>query len=82
MGQQAYRSLSDFQNGDLFEELALRFSDLVIVLFQIRKKNSTNNDLLSLLDQYMETGSTQTAQDLISQGINIPFKKGWKNQAH
>ena len=82
MGQQAYRSLSDFQNGDLFEELSLRFSDLVIVLFQIRKKNSTNNDLLSLLDQYMETGSTQTAQDLISQGINIPFKKGWKNQAH
>ena len=83
MGRQAYQSLSDFQkDGDVFEELALRFKDLVVVLFQIRKKNSTNNDMLSLLDQYMETGSTQVAKDLINQGIQIPFKKDWKNQTH
>ena len=84
MGRQAYESLSDFQNGDLFEELADCFSDLVFVLFQIRKKNSRNTykDLLSLLGQYMETGSNQMARDLISQGINIPFKKRWKNHFH
>ena len=77
MGRQAYKSLSGFQNEELFEELAFHFSDLVLVLFQIRKTSSSGKykDLLFLLDQYMETGSEQTARDLISQGINIPFKK-------
>ena len=84
MGQQAYESLSGFQGGELFEELAVRFSDLVFVLFQIRKKNQNDkyNDLLSMLDKYMETGCSQTARDLVDQGINIPFKKGWKNHSH
>lgn len=84
MGRQAYGSLSDFQGGEVFEELAIRFSDLVFVLFQIRKKNQNDkcNDLLSMLDEYMETGCSQMAKDLIDQGINIPFKKGWKNHSH
>ena len=84
MGRQAYESLSGFQNRELFEELAFRFSDLVLVLFQIRKKNSScqYKDLLSLLDQYMETGSDQMARDLKGQGINIPFKKNWKSYSH
>ena len=84
MGRQAYESLSDLQNGNLYEELAVRFSDLVLVLFQIRKTNSSDKykDILCLLDQYMETGSTQIARDLIGQGINIPCKKSWKNYSH
>lgn len=84
MGRQAYQSLSGLQNEELFEELSYRFSDLVFVLFQIRKKNQNDkyNDLLALLDQYMDTGSSQTARDLINQGINIPFKKNWKNHSH
>lgn len=84
MGRQAYEGLSGFQGGELFEELAVRFPDLVFVLFQIRKKNQSDkyNDLLSMLDQYMETGCSQMAKDLIDQGINIPFKKGWKNHSH
>lgn len=84
MGRQAYQSLSGFQDEELFEELSCRFSDLVFVLFQIRKKNSTNKykDFLSTLDQYMETGSNQVARDLINQGINLPFKNGWKGSSH
>ncbi len=84
MGRQAYESLSGFQGGELYEELAVRFSDLVFVLFQIRKKNQKDkcNDLLSMLDKYMETGCSRTAKDLAGQGINIPFKKGWKNHSH
>ena len=83
MGRQAYGSLSDFQGSKVFEELAVRFSDLVFVLFQIRKKNHNKyNDLLFLLDQYMETGCSQMAKDLIGHGINIPFKSGWKNHFH
>ncbi len=84
MGRQAYQSLSDFQKKELFEELAFRFPDLVLVLFQIGKEHSPNKckDLLCLLDQYMETGSTQIARDLINQGINLPVKSGWKNDSH
>ena len=84
MGRQAYQSLSCLQNEELFEELSYRFSDLVFVLFQIRKKNQKDkyNDLLALLDQYMDTGSSQTARDLINQGINIPFIRSWKNHSH
>ena len=83
MGRQAYQSLSDLQNEELFEELSRRFSDLVFVLFQIRKKNSTNKykDLLSTLDQYMKTGSDQIARDLINQGVDLPLKKGWKGSS-
>jgi len=84
MGRQAYESLSDLQNGNLYEELAVRFSDLVMVLFQIRKINTSDKykNILCLLDQYMETGSNRIARDLISQGINIPRKKNWKNYPH
>ena len=82
MGREAYRSLSVFQNKEVFEELAVRFSDLVFVLFQMREENSSKKDLLSLLDQYMETGSQGTARDIIKKGINIPFKKSWKKHSH
>ena len=84
MGREAYKSLSDFQNKEMFEELSFRFSDLVFVFLQIRKKDSFRRpgDLLSMLAQYMETGSRPLARDLINQGINIPFKKSWKNHSH
>ena len=84
MGRQAYKSLSDFQGGELFAELAVCFPDLVFVLFQIRKSNSPNQykDLLSLMDHYMETGSPYVAKDLIDQGISIPFKEKWNKDSH
>ena len=77
MGQSAYQSLSEFHEGELFEELAFRFSDLVGVLFQIRKKSSPNqySDMLALLDHYMKTGSDHLAKDLIREGIRLPFNK-------
>ena len=77
MGKSAYQSLSEFQEGPLFKELAFRFSDLVCVLFQIRQKSSLHqhSDMLALLDQYMETGSDHLAKDLIREGISLPFNK-------
>ena len=84
MGRQAYQSLFGLQEGSLFEELALRFSDLTMVLFQIQRKTPSRKpeNILQLLDQYMETGSGFVARDLISQGIDIPFKKDWKKRPH
>ena len=84
MGRQAYFNLSNLEDGKLFKEMSSCFPDLVSVLFQIRKNNSSNkyNDLFSLLDQYMETGSSQIAKDLVDQGLNIPFKKNWKKRSH
>ena len=77
MGKSAYQSLSEFHESALFEEMAFRFSDLVCVLFQIRKKSSPRqySDTLALLDHYMETGSDHLAQDLIREGISLPFNK-------
>ena len=77
MGKSAYQSLSEFQEGAVFEELAFRFSDLVCVLLQIRKQSSfhQHSDMLTLLDQYMETGSDHLAKDLIREGISLPFNK-------
>jgi len=77
MGKSAYESLSNLPNGGLFEELSERFSDLTFVLLQI-KKVSADKDVLSLLDQYMETGSSQLAKALVKQGIQLPFKKKWE----
>ena len=88
MGKSAYQSLSEFQQeGELFKELAFCFSDLVCVLFQIRKKSigtgkvyptgstSHYSDTLALLDQYMETGSDHLAKELIKEGISLPVNK-------
>ena len=81
MGRQAYKSLSDFQGGQLFAELSVCFPDLVFVLFQIRKSNSHNqyNDLLSLMDHYMETGSPYIAKiSLIREFLFLLRKIGIK----
>ena len=81
MGQSAYESLSDFQDKELFTELAEHFADLVFVFFCIYKKSTGNqhNYLLSLIDQYMDTQSHKVAKQLSNHGICIPFNK---NQNH
>ncbi len=81
MGSQAYGTLADLDEKDLFEELASRFPDLVFILFRIQKKNTNikYHYILSLLDYYMDTGSKQTSQELIRQGIHVPFKNKGSN---
>ena len=80
MGQQAYESLSGFQEESCLRSWLFVSQIWFLFYFQIRKKNQNDkyNDLLSMLDKYMETGCSQTARDLVDQGINIPFKRGWE----
>ena len=77
MGKAAYSVLASLHNKSLFEELEKKFLDVAFVFFRIHKKcsTSTNEYLVSLLDQYLDTGSKPSYKELIKQGINISNHK-------
>ena len=77
MGRQAYASLGDLKNQALFKELSARFLDLMFILFRIQQHALSQAPyLMSLLNQYMDTGSPSARAELMRLGINI----GEKNQ--
>jgi len=74
MGRQAYETLADFHNQDLFKEMSARFKDLTFVLFYIQKHQSSVPYVMSLMDRYLETGCSKSAEALNKKGISVPFK--------
>ena len=75
MGQQAYETLADFHSQELFKEMSARFKDLTFVLFYIQKHQSSVPYVMSLMDRYLETGCSKSAEALNKKGVNVPFKR-------
>jgi len=74
LGEYAYGSLarrSDDTLGDVFDELAEKFSAFVDVLAEVSEQSalSTNVDLLRLYERFLRTGSRRTADLLAARGI-------------
>jgi len=86
MGGGAYQSLSLILRpqktfSELYDELALRFSDLVEVIGEIanRSQCQTNRDILKIYERWLQTGDAHLEDLLKEAGINTvetqPFNK-------
>ena len=73
LGERAYGSLarSDETLGDVFDELASKFSALVDVLNEVSEQTalSSNADVLRLYEKWLRTGSRRSGNLLASRGI-------------
>lgn len=73
IGEGAYGSLarSDVTLGDVFDELAEKFTAFVDVLGDVSEHAaiSTNTDLLRLYERWLRTGSRRSGERLVARGI-------------
>jgi hypothetical protein len=74
LGEQAYGSLArrDEALGEVFDELAEKFSAMVDVLTEVSEQaglNVTNVDTLRLYEKWLRTGSRRNGQRLAAKGI-------------
>jgi hypothetical protein len=74
LGEQAYASLartSDPALGDVFDELAAKFSAFVDVLGDVSERTAltSNTDLLRLYERWARTGSRRSRELLAERGI-------------
>jgi hypothetical protein len=73
IGEGAYGSLAryDATLGDVFDELAEKFTSFVDVLGEVSEHAAvaTNTDLLRLYDRWLRTGSLRSGERLVSRGI-------------
>lgn len=74
LGEHAYGSLAragDGALGDVFVDLARRFSAFVDVLGEVSERTglTSNSDLLRLYEKWLRTGSRRTGDLLAAQGI-------------
>ena len=75
MGQQAYETLADLHSQELFKEMSVRFKDLTFVLFYIRKHQSSDPYVISLMDRYLDIGCSKSVEALNKEGISVPFTR-------
>ena len=78
MGERAYDALSGFERapgglGDVYEELAERFPELVDVLAEIAELSelSSNRGLVKLYERFLATGSRRVAERLRERGVAL-----------
>lgn len=74
LGASAYGSLARQDSGtfgDVFEELAYKFSAFVDVLGEVSDRTTltSNSDLLRLYEKWMRTGSRRSGDLLVARGI-------------
>ena len=79
LGERAYGSLARRQDerfGDVFDELAAKFSALVDVLNEVSEQSalSSNADVLRLYEKWLKTGSRRSGTLLAARGI-IPVNQ-------
>jgi len=79
LGECAYGSLAqqnDERLGEVFEELAVKFSAFVDVLGEVSERTAiaSNSDLLRLYEKWLRTGSRRSGDLLASRGI-VPDPK-------
>lgn len=79
LGERAYGSLAlrqDDRLGDVFDELAAKFSAMVDVLNEVSEQSalSSNTDLLRLYEKWLKTGSRRSGSLLAARGI-IPISQ-------
>jgi len=81
LGERAYASLAQRASrdtfGDVFEELAAKFSGFVDVLSEVSERTSltSNTDLLRLYEKWQRTGSRRSCDLLAARGI-VPTAVG------
>lgn len=84
MGSKAYSSLATLTKEDhlsqVYKTFSMRFKEFVDVLGYISEKSQVqaNNDIMSLYDKYLKTGSESALEKLNKLGVHPPSKEHLK----
>jgi hypothetical protein len=84
LGERAYGSLARRQDerlGEVFDELAAKFSAIVDVLNEVSEQSalSSNTDVLRLYEKWLKTGSRRSGTLLAARGIIPVSQPGSRN---